>query len=75
MIYNKQNKCNSGLFPKFVLTFKTQPDLTFRNFNIFVETHCMRLETAVRKENVDTRERRMQCVSTLTCVSPFCLFN
>ena len=27
-----------------------------RNFNIFVETHCMRLEAAVRKENVDTRE-------------------
>ncbi|MCR4293362.1 MAG: hypothetical protein NUV76_10850 [Candidatus Kuenenia sp.] len=25
-------------------------------FNIFVETHCMRLETAVRKENVDTTE-------------------
>ena len=33
-------------------------------FNIFVETHCMRLETAARKENVDTTERRMQCVST-----------
>ncbi len=38
----------------------------FRNFNIFVETHCMRLETAARKEYVDTAERRMQCVYTLT---------
>ena len=65
MIYNKQNKCNSGLFTKFVLTFKTQPDLTFRNINIFVETHCMRLETAARNKNVDITERRMQCVSTL----------
>ncbi|QII12528.1 hypothetical protein KsCSTR_31490 [Candidatus Kuenenia stuttgartiensis] len=31
--------------------------LTFGNFNIFVvETHCMRLETAERSENVYKRE-------------------
>jgi hypothetical protein len=44
----------------------------FKNFNIFIETHCMRLETAMRKENVDTTKRRMQCVSTLTATTVIC---
>ncbi len=38
----------------------------FRNFRYFAETHCMRLETAMRNENVYKTKRRMQCVSTLT---------